>query len=120
MLSWVCVGYVMYGLNGICRVKGCYGSWVMCVGCVVFPELCGECVELGSIKCGAFKYGVFRVRSLGCSVRTVLCCMECGCGACVNVGVLYLGESKKEWGGGGGEGSGASWSVSRRNKHLRL
>lgn len=78
------------GLNGICRVKGCYGSWIMYVDCVVFPVLYGECVELGSIKCGGFKvwgvlgqeFGLFHEEGVVWSV---------------GVGVLYLGESKKEW-----------------------
>lgn len=69
VLCWVCVECVTYGLNGICRVKGCYSIWVITsVDWVVFPVLYGEYVEfgsIGSIKCGAFKYGVFGVRSFG-------------------------------------------------------
>lgn len=50
----VCVKCVRYGLNGTCRVKGCYGNWVMNVDGVVFPVLYAACVELGSIKCKGF------------------------------------------------------------------
>lgn len=46
-------------------VKGCYGIWVIvCVYCVVFPVLYGECVEFGTIKCG--------LRSMGCFGSGVL------------------------------------------------
>lgn len=87
-------------MNGTCRMKGCYGNWVINVNCVVFPVLSAACVELGSINCGAFKYGVFWVRSLGSSIRVchgVWVWSVYGYGVWDVVGVLYLGESKKGW-----------------------
>lgn len=51
----------------------------------MFPVLCGEWVELGVLS-GAFKYGLFGSFGL-CYVGE--CCMECGCGECGVVGVVY-------------------------------
>lgn len=39
---------------------------VLCVDCVLFLVLYEECVEFEGIKCGASKYEVLWVRSLGC------------------------------------------------------
>lgn len=74
-------------------MKGGYGSWALYVDCAVFPVSYGECVELGSVKCGDLSMGCF-----GLGVWVVPrgeCCMGCGCGPCGVVGVLYLGERKK-------------------------
>lgn len=68
--------------------KGCYGIWVIvCVYCIVFLVLYEECVEFETIKCGLRSMG-FCVGSFGLFSRRVYS-MECGCGACGFVGVLY-------------------------------
>lgn len=94
-------------------------GYYVCVNCVVFPVFHGECVEFGStgsIKCGAFKYGV---RSFGLfyeeSVLYGVWMWERVVWFCCIKGRVEKNDEEEE-----GRIAWASWSFSRRNKHLRM